>query len=84
MDDLIKKTNQALRVHSMVDKGDAVIVGVSGGADSVCLLLALSELADEWELNLTVAHLDHSTYDAHKSCGLCVEVSTHTDAVGSL
>jgi len=61
MDDLIKKTNQALRVHSMVDKGDAVIVGVSGGADSVCLLLALSELADEWELNLTVAHLDHST-----------------------
>ena len=36
-----------------------VVVGVSGGADSVCLLHALYTLAPEWQLSLHVAHVDH-------------------------
>lgn len=36
-----------------------VIVGVSGGADSLALLHALRALAPELELRLHVAHLDH-------------------------
>lgn len=41
--------------------GDRVIVGVSGGADSTALLLALAELqqAGRLSLNVIVAHLDH-------------------------
>jgi tRNA(Ile)-lysidine synthase len=34
-------------------------VAVSGGADSVCLLHVLVELAPRWDLRLSVLHLDH-------------------------
>jgi tRNA(Ile)-lysidine synthase len=37
-----------------------VVVGVSGGADSGCLLHALASLADSWSLTLHVAHVDHA------------------------
>ncbi|MCC6169569.1 MAG: tRNA lysidine(34) synthetase TilS [Caldilineaceae bacterium] len=37
-----------------------VVVGVSGGADSVCLLHALRQFAPHWGLALHVAHLDHA------------------------
>jgi tRNA(Ile)-lysidine synthase len=37
-----------------------VVVGVSGGADSVCLLHALATLAPAWGLALHVAHVDHA------------------------
>lgn len=39
---------------------NVLIVGVSGGADSVCLLHALAQVAGRWGLALHVAHLDHS------------------------
>ncbi len=37
-----------------------VIVGVSGGADSLCLLHLLVQFAQSWNLSLHVAHLDHN------------------------
>jgi tRNA(Ile)-lysidine synthase len=43
----------------MFRRGQRVAVAVSGGADSVCLLHVLVELAPRWELRLSVAHLDH-------------------------
>jgi tRNA(Ile)-lysidine synthase len=45
--------------YGMFRPGQRVGVAVSGGADSVCLLHLLRELAPEWELRLTVLHLDH-------------------------
>ena len=45
--------------HRMFERGHRVGVAVSGGADSVCLLHLLRELAPRWELQLTVLHLDH-------------------------
>ncbi|MCC6454406.1 MAG: tRNA lysidine(34) synthetase TilS [Caldilineaceae bacterium] len=40
--------------------GQPVIVAVSGGADSLCLLHALHQLAPCWRVSLHVAHLDHA------------------------
>lgn len=42
------------------DRPHPVVVGVSGGADSVCLLHLLAGLAQPWHLALRVAHLDHN------------------------
>jgi tRNA(Ile)-lysidine synthase len=43
----------------MISEGDAVIVAVSGGPDSVSLLHILHELKDELQLRLVLAHFDH-------------------------
>lgn len=43
----------------MLEIGDTLIVGVSGGADSVCLLLILQELSKQYQLKLIVLHVHH-------------------------
>ena len=45
--------------HAMFSSGHKVGVAVSGGADSVCLLFALRELAPALGIALSVLHLDH-------------------------
>ena len=45
--------------HGMLSRGDTVIIGFSGGADSVSLVSVLSELRDELQLNLICAHVNH-------------------------
>jgi len=43
----------------MVSPGDRVVVAVSGGPDSVCLLHLLLQISQELNLQLFVAHLNH-------------------------
>jgi tRNA(Ile)-lysidine synthase len=45
--------------HHMLASGDAVVVGVSGGPDSVALLHCLVAFRRKWSLRLVVAHLNH-------------------------
>lgn len=49
-----------IALNQMSVRGASVVVGVSGGADSVALLLGLHEIAAEFELRLNVAHYDHA------------------------
>lgn len=44
----------------MLTRGDFVVVGVSGGADSVALLSLLCSLRQEWDLILAVCHINHN------------------------
>ena len=45
--------------HSLISPGEIVVVGVSGGADSVCLLHVLAKLQKGLGIRLQVAHLNH-------------------------
>ncbi len=48
-----------IREHHMLQPRDKVVLGVSGGADSVCLLFVLLEWAKETPLELCVVHVNH-------------------------
>ncbi len=55
----LKKVRRTITKYNMINKSDLVIVAVSGGADSVCLLDILHELKDDLGIELVVAHFDH-------------------------
>lgn len=44
---------------NMVEAGDCLLAGVSGGADSVCLLLLLKELEPVLKFSLEAVHVEH-------------------------
>jgi tRNA(Ile)-lysidine synthase len=53
------KVRETIRKHEMFSHGDGVLLGVSGGPDSVALLYLMSILRGEYGLRLAVAHLIH-------------------------
>jgi tRNA(Ile)-lysidine synthase len=55
LSDLASRTSETLAKYQMLEAGERVLVGVSGGADSVALLLVLKELGYE----PGVGHLNH-------------------------
>lgn len=59
MDGLAAEVRRYVQRYALFRPGAAVVVGVSGGPDSLCLLHVLHGLAADWNLRLHVAHLDH-------------------------
>ncbi len=55
-----KKVKETIEQYNLIQSGDLVVVGVSGGPDSLALLHVLKELRQELSCKLHVAHLDHS------------------------
>ena len=56
---LLERVRQALAAHQLIPQGARVIVGVSGGADSVALLHVLNRLRSGRAWNLHIVHVDH-------------------------
>ncbi len=56
---LIPEVKKTIGKYEMLQSGDRVLIGVSGGPDSMALLHVLWELRKEFRLSLYVAHLDH-------------------------
>ena len=48
-----------IRKYRMIEAGDCIVAGVSGGADSVCLLFVLMELRDTLGFSLEAVHVEH-------------------------
>ena len=59
MDKFTKRLLQFIREEALILQGDSLVVGYSGGADSTCLLYALSELAALLKLRLFAVHVNH-------------------------
>ena len=56
---LVKQVRQTIERYDLLPRGEPVVVGVSGGPDSLCLLHVLRQLAGDYDLALHVAHLNH-------------------------
>ena len=54
-----KKVLETIRKYDLLTKGEGIVVAVSGGPDSVCLLHILHNLRRTLEARLFVAHFDH-------------------------
>ena len=56
---MVEEVLQYMTQYHMVEPGDVVIAGVSGGADSVCLLLVLEKLVARLSITIEVVHINH-------------------------
>ncbi|MGN0688267.1 MAG: tRNA lysidine(34) synthetase TilS, partial [Oscillospiraceae bacterium] len=59
MDQFAEKVKKALSDYNMTAMGDAVVIALSGGADSVSLLYALNSLSDELGITVSACHVNH-------------------------
>lgn len=59
METLEKKVFSYIREHQMLLPGERVVAGISGGADSVCLLFVLLEWKRQFGLEPIVVHINH-------------------------
>ncbi len=56
---MIKKVLEYVRKYQMIQQKDTIVAGISGGADSVCLLFVLLEIQKQIPFSIEVAHIDH-------------------------
>lgn len=56
---MIETVLDTIESNNMFDKGDKVVVAVSGGPDSLCLLHILHTFEDKLGIKLYAAHLNH-------------------------
>lgn len=57
--DLKEKVLNTIKKYGLIKYGDTIVVGVSGGPDSMTLLNVLYSLKNELKINLVVAHINH-------------------------
>lgn len=58
-DKIFGSVKKYMMEHGMVKPGDCVLAGVSGGADSVCMLHLLMQMQREIPFLLSVVHVNH-------------------------
>lgn len=56
---MIEKIRGFAEKYDMISSGDTIVCGLSGGADSVCLLLALRRLSEDMGFSVEAAHVNH-------------------------
>jgi len=58
--ELINKVAATIKKYSMLSEKEKILVGFSGGPDSVCLLYILNNLKDKFMLDLHAVYIDHT------------------------
>lgn len=76
-----EKISNAVSDYNMISDGDAVVIALSGGADSVSLLYAMNKLSQQLGFSLSACHVNHglrgedSDSDMHFCEELCNTLS---------
>lgn len=70
--EVVEQAHRTIERHGMLDAEDSVLVAVSGGPDSTCLLDVLDRLRHKLGLRLEVAHVDHGLSAASQSIAAAV------------
>jgi len=56
---MVEKVLDTINKHHLIENGESVVVGVSGGPDSVCLLHVLYRLREKLHIKLYAVHINH-------------------------
>ncbi len=54
-----ERVSQTIEEHALISAGDTVLLGLSGGPDSLCLLHVLASLREKKDFVLRALHLNH-------------------------
>ncbi len=57
--DIVAQVKNTIMKYCMLSTGDGVLVGLSGGPDSVCLLVVLDRLRQHFGISLFAVYVDH-------------------------
>ena len=57
--DVLKTVKRTIRQNELIQKGDHIVLGLSGGPDSVCLFSVLGKLSEELDITLEAVHINH-------------------------
>ncbi|MEG1285028.1 MAG: tRNA lysidine(34) synthetase TilS [Romboutsia sp.] len=77
---IFEKVLSTINKYNLIEKGDKIVLGLSGGPDSVCLLDILNRLKAELDIEIYAAHLNHqirgieAQKDALYNSKLCEEM----------
>ena len=53
------KVINTIKRYNLIQSGDKLVLGVSGGPDSISMLNILNEIKEEWQFQIYVAHINH-------------------------
>ena len=70
MDRLVRQVQTNMDAHSLIPPGSLVVAAVSGGADSLSLLLILNELKQNNRFELEALHVHHGLRGRHADADL--------------
>ncbi len=56
---IISKVKKTVKKYSLLERGDKIVVALSGGPDSVALMDVLAKMAPEMDLQIIAAHFNH-------------------------
>ena len=57
--EFVKDVLNTINKHKLIKENDKVVVGVSGGPDSICLLHVLNNIKSMLNFEIVVAHINH-------------------------
>lgn len=58
-DKIIEQINNTIAEHGLIPEGAHVVLGLSGGPDSVCMFHVLAMLSEQMDLKLHTVHVNH-------------------------